>query len=218
MQFHPKLGTSTVIAAFLTAALCQFALGQDAPGRDAKGLPPRATPGDYQAHIQAGSVTLAAEFTGHSIPTPDAVLTTADYVAVEVGLFGPPEAHLTLNTGDFSLRINGKKTPSPAQPYAVVFKSLKDPNYAAPGSNAKSSKTSLGGGGDQNASPLPPIVHIPIDVERTMEQRVQRAALPEGDRTLPQAGLIFFEHHGKVTSVELTYAGAAGTAILTLQP
>jgi hypothetical protein len=51
-----------------------------------------------------------------------------------------------------------------------------------------------------------------------MEQRVQKAALPEGDRPLPQAGLIFFEHHGKVTSVELTYTGAAGTAILTLQP
>jgi hypothetical protein len=213
MQFHPKSGTGIVIFAVLTAVLCQYALGQDA-----KGLPPRATPGDYQTHIQAGSVTLAAEFTGHSLPTPDAVLSTENYVAVEVGFFGPPGAHLNLSPGDFSLRINGKKTPSPAQPYAVVFKSLKDPNYAAPGSNAKSSKTSLGGSGDQNASPLPPIVHIPIDVERTMEQRVQKAALPEGDRPLPQAGLIFFEHHGKVTSVELTYTGAAGTAILTLQP
>jgi hypothetical protein len=206
MQFHPKSGTGIVIFAVLTAVL-------------AKGLPPRAEPGDYQTHIQAGSVTLAAEFTGHSIPTPEVVLTTENYVAVEVGLFGPPEAHLNLSPGDFSLRINGKKTPSPAQPYAVVFKSLKDPNYVAPGGgSAAKSKTSLGGGGDQNASPLPPIVHIPIDVERTMEQRVQKAALPEGDRPLPQAGLIFFEHHGKVTSVELTYTGPAGTAILTLQP
>jgi hypothetical protein len=213
MQFHPKPGTGILIFAVLTAVLCQYALGQDA-----KGLPPRATPGDYQAHIQAGSVTLAAEFTGHSLPTPDAVLTTENYVAVEVGFFGPPGAHLNFSPGDFSLRINGKKTPSPAQPYAVVFKSLKDPNYVTPGGNAKSSKTSLGGGADQNASPLPPIVHIPIDVERTMEQRVQKAALPEGDRPLPQAGLIFFEHHGKVSSVELTYTGPAGTAILTLQP
>jgi hypothetical protein len=218
MQFHPKLGTGIVIFAVLTAVLCQYALGQDAPGRDAKGLPPRAAPGDYQTHIQAGSVTLAAEFTGHSLPTPDAVLSTENYVAVEVGFFGQPGAHLNLSPGDFSLRINGKKAPSPAQPYAVVFKSLKDPNYVTPGGNAAKSKTSLGGGGDQNASPLPPIVHIPIDVERTMEQRVQKAALPEGDRPLPQAGLIFFEHHGKVTSVELTYTGAAGTAILTLQP
>jgi hypothetical protein len=203
----------------LAAVLCQYALGQDAPGRDAKGLPPRATPGDYQAHIQAGSVTLAAEFTGHSIPTPDAVLSNENYVTVEVGLFGPQDAHLNLNTGNFSLRLNGKKTPSPAQPYAVVFKSLKDPNYAVPGSETKTKSTSLGGGGDQNVgSSLPPIVHIPIDVERTMEQRVQKASLPEGDRPLPQAGLIFFEHRGKVTSVELTYAGPAGTAILTLQP
>jgi hypothetical protein len=54
-----------------------------------------------------------------------------------------------------------------------------------------------------------------------MAQHVQKAALPEGDRTLPQAGVIFFQYRGKtkgIHSIELIYAGPAGNATLTLQP
>ena len=68
------------------------------------------------------------------------------------------------------------------------------------------------------AGSLPPVVHIPIGLERAMEQRVQRASLPEGDRPLPEAGLIFFEHRGKTASAELIYTGPAGKATLTLHP
>jgi hypothetical protein len=45
--------------------------------------------------------------------------------------------------------------------------------------------------------------------------------MQEGDRPLPQAGLLFFLYHGKVEnirSLELIYSGAAGNATLTLQP
>ena len=54
-----------------------------------------------------------------------------------------------------------------------------------------------------------------------MAQRVQKAALPIGDRSLPQAGLIFFQYRGKaqsIRSVELIYAGPDGKATLALQP
>ena len=51
-----------------------------------------------------------------------------------------------------------------------------------------------------------------------MQQRVQKAAMPEGERMLPSAGLIFFEHRGKSNSVELIYSGPAGKATLALQP
>jgi len=46
-----------------------------------------------------------------------------------------------------------------------------------------------------------------------MQQRVQKAALPEGDRPLPQAGLLFFEHRGetkKIKSLDLIYSGPTG--------
>jgi len=191
---------------------------------EAKGMPPRATPADYQAQAQAGTVTVAAEFTGHSVPTLQGTLSTEDYVVIETGLFGSPGARITLSPDDFSLRINGKKTPLPSQPYGLVVGSVKDPEWEPPVQAASKSKNSFGGGvngerGEANTPPAP--VQIPIGVQRAMAQRVQRASLPEGDRTLPQAGLIFFQYRGKtqsIHSIELIYAGPSGTATVTLQP
>ncbi len=63
--------------------------------------------------------------------------------------------------------------------------------------------------------------HADPAAARHMEQRVEKCALPEGDRALPVAGLIFFPYHGKldkIQSIEMIYAGPAGTATLTLQP
>ena len=212
----------------LIAALCLSIQGQNTPGKDAqieaKGMPPRATPAEYQAQAQAGAVTIAAEFKGHSVPTLQEPLSTEDYVVIEIGLFGSPGARIKLSSEDFSLRINGKKTPLPSQPYGLVVGSVKDPEWEPPVPAASKSKTSMGGGGkgeQGEANGPPPPVKIPIGVQRAMAQRVQRAALPEGDRTLPQAGLIFFQYRGKtqsIRSIELIYAGPAGKATLTLQP
>jgi hypothetical protein len=231
MQFPLQSKTGLVIAVSLTAMLCQGARGQDAQSKDAqnkdaqareaKGLPPRATPADYQTHAQAGALTIAAEFAGHSITSPQAVLATEDYVVVEVGFFGPPEAQLKLSYEDFSLRINGKKAALPARPYASIFKSLKDPEWQPPVPVESKSKTSLGTGGGNDPGSPPPVVHVPIEVERGWELRVQKATLPEGERVLPVAGLIFFQYHGKtdgIDSIELIYTGAAGKTTLKLHP
>jgi rod shape-determining protein MreC len=89
-------------------------------------LPVRAAPADYQSQAKAGTVTIAADFTGHGIPNSQEPLNSEDYVAVEVGLFGPPDARLTIASTDFSLRINGKKAPLPSQPWGLVAKEIKD--------------------------------------------------------------------------------------------
>jgi hypothetical protein len=65
------------------------------------------------------------------------------------------------------------------------------------------------------------VFHVPVELKRAMEQKVLKASLPEGDRVLPEAGLIYFEHSGKVekiSSIELIYSGAAGKATLTIHP
>jgi hypothetical protein len=223
-----RITRAIAIGAVLTAVLCPRAPGQDAQSKDAqsregKGMPPRATPSDYQAHAEAGAFTVAAEFTGHSVSTPQAILSTEDYVAIEVAIYGPPEAQVKLSHEDFSLRINGKKTALAAQPYVLVLTSLKDPEWAPPAPTGSKGKTTFGGGGkgqgDDGAPPAP--VHIPIEVERAMGQRVQKASLPEGDRTLPEAGLIFFQYRAKtdnLRSIELIYSGPAGKATLALHP
>ena len=68
MQVYIQSRKGLAIAAVLTAVFCQCCSG--ASPRASKGLPPRATPGDYQAHAQAGKFTIAAEYRGtlHSGP------------------------------------------------------------------------------------------------------------------------------------------------------
>jgi hypothetical protein len=198
----------------------QDAAAKDAPASESKGLPPRATPADYQAHTQVGTLTLAADFVRHSVPTPEATYSTEDFVIVEAGLFGPPQSRLNLSIGDFSLRINGKKVAMPSQPYGLSFSSLKDPEWEPP-SKPKAEKPTLNAGGGQPDDSFHPIVRMPIELKRTMQQRVQRASMPEGDRALPAAGLLFFEYRGKpesIRSLELIYTGPAGKATLALQP
>ena len=208
-----------LIVVLIGAAYVQ-AQSRDATANEVKGMPARVAPTEYQAHGEAGPLTIAADFTGHSVATPEATYTTEDYVVVEVGLFGAPGARAKLSTGDFSLRINGKKTASPSQPYQLVFKSLKDPEWEPPSKEAKS-KTSIGGGGGGDSGGPPAPVHMPMELRRAMEQRVQRVTMLEGDRALPQAGLLFFEYRGKtqgIRSLELIYNGSAGNASLALQP
>jgi hypothetical protein len=62
---------------------------------------------------------------------------------------------------------------------------------------------------------------MPVKLQLAMEQHAHKATFLEGDRALPQAGLLFFEYRGKpknMHSVELIYDGPAGKATLTLQP
>ncbi len=211
-------------AAILLAIFAASAPAQETPARDPAAIAPRATPGDYQAQAPAGPITIAAEFTGHSIATPETIYSTADYVVVEVGVFGPPESRVKLSHEDFSIRINGKKVPSPAQPYGLVSKNAKDPAWedlAPPETKKSKGGIGTGGGGGQNDSGPPPVFHVPVELKRAMEQKILKASLPEGDRQLPEAGLIYFEHGGKIDnirSIELIYAGAAGKATLTLHP
>jgi hypothetical protein len=187
----------------------------------AQGLPPRAAPTDYQAQAAAGPVTIAAEFAGHAVPTPEGPLNTDDFVVVEAALFNP-SGKLQLSPGDFSLRVNGNKKPTPAVPYGMVVESVKDPDWAPPEKHDKGGKTSFGGGGGGGSSNGPPEpVKIPIEVQRAVAQRVKKASMAEGERQLPQAGLLYFPYRGKaksIHSVELIYSGPAGNASLELHP
>jgi hypothetical protein len=219
MRF-PSASRPVGLIVVLIGATHVYAQSKDATANEVKGMPPRVAPTEYQAHGEAGPLTIAADFTGHSVATPEATYTTEDSVVVEVGLFGAPGARAKLSTGDFSLRINGKKTASPSQPYQLVFKALKDPEWEPPSKESKS-KTSIGGGGGGDSGGPPAPVHMPLELRRAMEQRVQRVTMLEGDRALPQAGLLFFEYRGKtqgIRSLELIYNGSAGNASLALQP
>jgi hypothetical protein len=234
MRFFPSLRTGIMIAAI---CLCVRGQAPPSPGSppkelqtEMKGMPPRPTAGEYQAQEQAGKVTIGAEYQGHSVPTIQGNLTTEDYVVVETGFFGPPGARITLSFDDFTLVINGKK-PLPSQPYGVVLRSVKDPEWVPPDEPKEKQPSNLsvgddpggrgGRGGIQSGEKEPPFpVRIPIEVQRAMAERVRKASLPEGDRALPVAGLIYFPYSKikGIHTIELVYKGAAGKATLTLQP
>jgi len=210
-------------------AICLFAQTPPAPppvsdaqASETRGMPARATPGDYQAHAAVGPLTIGAEFLQHSVPTPGLLLGTEDYIVVEAGVFGPPGARTTLNPGDFTLRVNGKKMLQ-SEPYATVFKSLKDPEWEPDVPVDKASKTSIGssGAGGKNSNDPPVVPKPPFKLQRDWNLRMQKEAFPEGDRALPQAGLLFFRYGGKASgihSIELMYAGPSGKATIELQP
>jgi len=224
MRYLSSLRLAAQIVSVLTAAHCLHAQAPAAapPVKEAHDLPARATPVDYQAQAIVGPITIAAEFTGHGMPCPEGVLISEEFVAVEVAFFGKPDARFTINAADFSLRINGKKNPLPSQPYGLAGKEVKDPEWTPPEAAEKKSKSSIGGsGGGQDAGAPPPSApKVPIELRRNWQQRIQRAAIAEGDRALPQAGLLFFQHRGKtenIRSLELIYTGAAGEATISLR-
>ena len=213
-----------------TLAMAQFLSAQTPDAAKAQqGLPARATSTDYQTQAKVGNLTIGAEFTGHGIPNAQQPLNSEDHVAVEVAIFGPADARLIIGPTDFSLRINGKKDLLPSQPWGLVAKSVKDLEWisldAVPGESKSKGSVNGGGGGGQGAGQgssnlPPPPPKVPIDVLRGWQLAVKNAALAQGDRALPQAGLIYFPYRGKVTSIrslELIYEGTAGTASLTLQ-
>lgn len=183
-----------------------------------QGLPPRTSPADYTAQANLGAVTLAADFAGHGLPTPDGPLSSDDYVVVEVAFFGPPETRLPISFNDFSLRINNKKNGTPSESYERVGTSVKDPEWAPPEKPEKGGNGILGGGGNDTSKEPP---RPPAELRRAWSQRVKKAALANGERPLPQAGLLYFSYAGKLSgirSLELTYAGPAGKATLDLHP
>jgi hypothetical protein len=79
------------------------------------------------------------------------------------------------------------------------------------------SKTSFGGG--QDPAPLPP--KVPFELRRKMAQYIEVHSLPQGEQTLPKAGLLFFPYRSKTQSIhsmELIYNGPAGKGAMALQP
>ena len=216
----------------LGAALCVCAQTPNAPPaapvqtvggtiNEPQGLPPRTAPSDYPVQARLGAITLAAEFAGHGVPTLDGPLSSDSYVVVEVAFFGPAGTRLPISFNDFSLRINNKKNGTRAEPYEQVGTSVKDPEWAPPEKPEKGGGGILGvgGGGNNDTSKEPP--RPPAELRRAWAQRVKRAALADGERALPQDGLLYFSYGGNlknIRSLELIYAGAAGKAALTLQP
>jgi hypothetical protein len=208
------------ISVFACGLLLAAALEAQPPAvKDSMGMPPRLSAAEYSSREAAGDITIGAEFLGHSLPTGSGILKTEDYVAVEAAVFGKAGARATVSPDNFTLRINGKKAIA-ATPFELIASSIKDPEWAPPETKSKTGGVSAGGGGDSNNNEPPPPPRIPPEVRRANEVKVRKTVMPEGDRVLPIAGLLFFRYGGQekgIHEVELDYNGPNGKAKLVLQ-
>lgn len=166
----------------------------------AQDAPRRTKAADYPAHVQMDRVTLAAGYLAHSLPTAQGTLAVNGYLIVEAAFFGPPFSRLQMSPDQFTLRIDRRGAPLAAQLPGLVAASIKFPDAKA---------------ADQ------PITLVREKWEQSIDARVQNASLPEGEKTLPRSGLLYFAWRGnvkKIHSLELRYDGPVGKATLTLLP
>lgn len=199
---------------------------------------PREKAADFPAHAQLKDLGLGVEYLAHSLFSSDQTLLVKDYVIVEVGLFPAKGKPLTVSHGQFTLRINGKKTALLAQTPAFVAASVKYEDWEVrptltggvgmgDGSvilgRPRQTSRFPGDPTERNRLPKPPQAPAPEDrsgVDKAPpvkpEELVVRAALVEGEVGLPVTGVLYFPFKGKVKSVSLLYTGPAGTAEIPL--
>lgn len=213
-------------------------------GQGSSGTTPKPQPGDYPAHAQPGQVALGAEYLVHSFFLRGQTFVTPDYLVVEVAVYPPKGEALAVSSGEFTLRLNGKKQVLFAQSPGFVAASLKYPDWERRGALEVS-----GGVGDtgvilgrperverfpgdprprQTRLPAPPKAPAPQDPSGLdqqppvrAEEALVEAALPEGKAAGPVSGYLYFAYKGKIKSIrtlELLYDGPAGHAILRLVP
>jgi hypothetical protein len=219
------------ICVLIPAVFAQAPQAQESkPAEDSlarvEGMPPRASAADYASQAKAGDISIGAEFSGHSVPTPDGILKTEEFIVIEAGFFGAPGAKLQLAQTDFSLRINGNKKALASEPFGSVISNVTDPDWAPPDASKKAGgiaglTANANGGGPPADNGPTSAPKPPFEVKRKLELRVKKISMPEGERPLPQAGLLYFRYRAKekgIHSLELIYSGAAGSAVVNLHP
>jgi hypothetical protein len=189
-------------------------------------------------------VALGAEYLVRSLFVRGQSFLTPDYLVVEVAVYPPKGEALEVSSGEFTVRLNGKKQLLFTQSPGFVAASLKYPDW-----ERRRTVEVSGGVGDtgvvlgrpetverfpgdprprQTRLPAPPKVSAPQDPSGLdkpepvrAEEAVVEVALPEGKAAGPVSGYLYFAHKGKLKSIrtlELLYGGPAGHAILRLVP
>jgi len=198
---------------------------------------PRASASEYAAHTQLQIASIGAENLGHNMSTAKGAISVEDYLVIEVAVYSKT-VPVTLNAGNFTLRLNGKRDLLMAQAPAMVVASLKYDDWetrpalvavAGVGDGAITIGRPAHSGrfpGDPTTPQSNPIPRAPTEASSVTKAQpespddlVNRHALPEGEVRPPLSGYLFFPFKGKMKSlkkVELLYEGPLGAATLLL--
>jgi hypothetical protein len=204
------------------------------------GAEPRPKPEEYPVHARAGSAAIAAEYLTRSIPTSERTFASDAYLVVEVAVYPDKGTHAEISSGQFALRMNGKRQVLPQAP-GMVAASFKYPDWENGlvfdgGVGIGGAGVGIGGPrpaprfpGDRRPSeerlPAPPrapdqtLGGVGRQPARSADELVQEAALPDGPATGPVSGLLYFAFKGKTKAIrklELVYRAGPDTPAVIL--
>jgi hypothetical protein len=196
-----------------------------------QGTEPKPHAEDYEVHGQAGDIGIGAEFMVHSFSRGEQMYLTPEFLVVEVALFPPKGTTLSVENGNFLLRINGKKEILQPSAPSLVASSLQHPEWSQQSGVRPEVMAGAGnvgvmmGGPPRNNNPfpgsnapgtqLPPRVDVPRDNPTGIEKVPVKAdvlvietALVEGEHHSAISGFLYFPFKGKINSIkslELVY-------------
>jgi hypothetical protein len=154
-----------------------------------------------------------AEFCGHSIPHNGTTYFTDRHLVIEVEILPDKGSPLRLASGDFQLRVNGRKELLPSESPGMVAAGLKYSDWNTPTQlQAQAGPVILGAprqeprfpGDNRTGVPnrVPQTETIEKAPVKTDAEAVIDAALPEGPTLGPTKGLVYFPYRGKMKSIK----------------
>ena len=197
----------------------------------AQGTVPKERPDDYPVHAQARSASLGAEFMVHSFSGGEQTYIVKGFLVVEVALYPPKGQMVDSHSGNFVLRINGRKQELLPQPPSVVAASVAHPEWSGDPNHVQAD-AGIGGAtvgvgrprpvqipgmpipGQPSPTPQAPQNNpsgLPPRERLTPQQLVLDTALPQGEHRGPLSGFLYFSYAGKasaIKSLELRYEDA----------
>ncbi|MGC4053402.1 MAG: hypothetical protein QM757_29215 [Paludibaculum sp.] len=200
------------------------------------GTDPRPKASDYPAHGRAARAEIGAEYLARTISEAGESYYTGVYLVVEVAVYPDKGVTLPVSSGDFQLRINGKKVPLISQTPGMVAAAMRNPEWEDP-ARGPVANVGLGAGdivigrpapverfpGDPQSTRGPRPPRAPNDREKTPKDQGEvalRLALPQVQAETGVSGLVYFAYKTKLNNIrrlELLYEGPAGRQVLVLR-
>ena len=91
----------------------------------AQGTEPKPKADDYEVHGRARDLAIGAEYMVHSFSGEGVTFLAPDFLILEVALYPPKGQYVRVASGDFTLRVDGRRTTLPAASADMVAASLR---------------------------------------------------------------------------------------------
>jgi hypothetical protein len=189
---------------------------------------------EYPSHAAWTQFDIGAEYMVHSIPAENGNLFARDYLVVEVAIYPQHYQTVKIDGQKFTLHVNGAKFVLPPESPGMVAAAMKYPSWQNhPRTEANVGPVVIGPRADAphfpgdptGAGRLPeprqhPNGDVPHTAQKTVEELVSEAALPEIETRTPVKGALYFFYDRKlktIKTVDLVYEDQGSTLRLNLK-